>query len=121
MVRTALLQVQDAVPQDTLSALVRHVVAEETRSVEIRAMAVRCLEHVDQPLARSALSEIVVDGKTMFGKVKMSAKSPVVVEALRILARKWSSRPGIAEILASAAKSKDAAIRAAARVEGGEG
>ena len=121
MVRTALLQVQDAVPQDTLSALVRQVVAQETRSVEIRAMAVRCLEHVDQPLARSALSEIVVDGKTMFGKVKISAESLVVVEALRILARKWSGRPGIADILASAARSKDGAIRAAARVEGGEG
>ena len=121
MVRTALLQVQDAVPQDTLSALVRQVVAEKTRSVEIRAMAIRCLEHVDQPLARSALSEIVVDGKTIFGKTKISAKSPVVVEALRILARKWSGRPGIDGILASAARSKDSDIRAAVRLEAGEG
>ena len=121
MVRTALLQVHDGVPQDALSALVRHVVAEESRTPEIRIMAVRCLEHVDQPLARSTLQKIVLDGKTLFGKAKISAKSQVVVEALAILARKWSGRPGIDQILAVASKSKDPVIRKAAQVAEEEG
>ena len=84
-------------------------------------MAIRCLEHVDHPLARSALCEIVAGGKTIFGKARISAKSTVVLEAIRILALKWSGRSEVDEILELASRSKDLEIQRAARVEEGGG
>ena len=121
LVRTALLQIQDGVPQATLSTLVQRVVAEPARSVEIRTMAIRCLENVHQPLASSALREIVASGKTLFGKPRLSAKSAVVLEALRILAMNWSGRPNVDELLELARKSRNLDIRRAARAAPPEG
>ena len=80
-------------------------------------MAIRCLENVNQPLASSALREIVAGGKTIFGNPRISRKTTVVLEALRILANTWSGRPNVDEVLKLASKSKDADIRRAAQVE----
>ncbi len=119
VVRMALLQIQDGVPQATLPTLVHRVVAAVTRTDEIRTMAIRCLEHVDHPLARSALCGIVVGGKTLFGKARISEKNTAVLEALRILAATWSGQPEVDEILELASRSKDRSIRVAARVRAG--
>ena len=114
MVRMALLQIQDGVPQATLPTLVHRVVAAATCTDEIRTMAIRCLEHVDHPLARSALCEIVAGETTLCGKAKISDNSTVVLEALRILAATWPGHPQVDEILELASRSKDPGIRVAA-------
>jgi len=113
MVRMALLQIQDDVPEATVPTLAKRVITNEVRSDEIRTVAIRCLEHSTRPLARSVLLDLVTHGKTLFGKVKLAHTSPVVLEALRVLALKWANSLEAAEILEAAGKSKDPDVRLA--------
>jgi len=118
MVRMALIQIQEEVPAAAMLTLVNRVVKAETRSIEVRTMAIGCLRHTDHGLARAALLSVVEGGKTLFGKAKVTAKNPASLEALRILAGQWSGSPDVDEVLELASRSKDPDIRGAIGVGG---
>jgi hypothetical protein len=116
MVRMALLQLQDRVPEPTLPTLVNRVVSAEGRSAEIRSLALRCLATSKTTLARSTLLEVVLAGKTLLGKPKLAGKSQLLLSALRALATGWGGRDDVDQVLDAARASKDPEIRGAVRV-----
>ncbi len=73
----------------------------------------RCLAGTDQPLARMALLELVVAGKTLLGKPRLHPTSSVLLEAVRVLALRWSGREDVEEVLATAERSRDPDLRGA--------
>jgi hypothetical protein len=113
LVRMALLDLGSGVPAPVLPSLVNRVISDAERSSEIRAMAVGTLQGVRSPLALRALMELVSAGKTLFGKVKLSAKSPEVLVALRILASEWGGEQEVVELVHQAARAKDPDVRSA--------
>ncbi len=113
MVRMALLQIQERIPAAAVGTLVNKVIRSDKRSPEIRALAVRCLAGTDQPLARMALLELVVAGKTLLGKPRLHPTSSVLLEAVRVLALRWSGREDVEEVLATAERSRDPDLRGA--------
>ena len=68
---------------------------------------------VQSPLALNALMELATTGKTLFGRPKLAPSSPLVIAALRALARAWSTEKQVQEILEQASRSKDPQLRAA--------
>lgn len=119
MVRIALLEVQERVPDPVVPTLVNRVVRAEARAAEIRALGARVLGRVRSPLAVSALLDLVISGKTLFGRMRMAAPSPAVLAALRTLAEAWSDDAEAQEVIRMAERSKDPEVRSAVRAEGG--
>lgn len=114
MVRIALLELGEEVPEPVLPTLVNRVVAFELRTVEIRALGAKALRNTRSNLALSVLLEIAVPGKNIFGKAKLAPSSPLLLAALATLAHAWSDDPRVAPVLEVAARSKDPSIRWAA-------
>ncbi len=115
MVRLALLELRDRVPDSVLPTLAHRVVASGERSGEIRAMGARTLKGTESPLAMKVLLGMVSSGRTLFGRMKLAGGSPEVLAALNTLAHRWPEDPQVSDILRVAAHSKDPAIRGAVR------
>lgn len=110
MVRMALLQMADGVPEAVLPTLVNRVALATDRSQEIRTLAVRALAGTRATLARSALLELALSGRTLFGKPRLGS-GPEAVAALRVLASAWSTDPAVLPVLEEAVRSKESGIR----------
>lgn len=116
MVRMALLELQKGVPKPVLPTLIQRVVAAQSRSSELRALAVKVLDADRSPMVVSALLELVTRGRTIFGKPRLAAGSAEVLQALRVLALHWREHPEIEEIVQQAARSKNADLRGSVRL-----
>jgi hypothetical protein len=116
LVRMALLELQHGVPDPILPTLVKRVVASEERSAELRALAVKVLATNQSPLVVATLVALVTDGKSIFGKIRLSSSSAQVLQALRMLARHWASHPDVGAVIQQASRSKDSDIRGAVRI-----
>ncbi|MEJ2206237.1 MAG: hypothetical protein P8170_19270 [Gemmatimonadota bacterium] len=116
--RIALLTLQRDVPDSVLPTLVRRVVANDERSDEIRALGATIASRIRSPLALNALLELATAGRTFFGKPKVAPASPMVLAALRGLARTWPGEGSAVKLLGQAARSKDPRVRAAGEGEG---
>jgi hypothetical protein len=115
LVRMALVEVKDRVPETVVPMIVNRVVRAE-RSSELRALAAVALGGSRSPLAREALIEMASEGRSRFGRSSVSREG---IEAFRVLAETWSDHPGAQRLLDWARKSKDPALREA--VEHGTG
>jgi len=115
LVRMALVEVRERVPETVVPMIVKRVVRAE-RPSELRALAAVALGGSSSPLAREALIEMASEGRSLFGRV---TASPEVIQALGVLAATWPDHPDAAGVLAWAKKSKDPALRNA--VETGPG
>jgi hypothetical protein len=62
----------------------------------------------------SALLQLADGGRTFFGRLKLSPKTPVLIAVIRALAETWTNNPRAAHVLAAAARSSDPEIRHAA-------
>ncbi len=82
---------------------------------ELRRLAVVTLAPLRQRQALEALLQIVDGGKTLLGRAKLAAKSPVVLAALRALAGSWAADGRARPFLALAADSSDPDVRTAVR------
>lgn len=118
MVRMGLLQLGDSVPEAVLPTLINRVVLSTDRSREIRTLGVRALSGTRASLARSALLELALSGRSLFGKARLGA-GPETIAALRVLAAVWSGDPHVRPVLEDAARSRQAGIRRAVLEEAG--
>ena len=113
LVRMALLELHNDVPDPVLPTLVNRVVTSPERSSEIRALAVKVLAGNRSPLVLNTLIGLVSTGRSFFGKARLAPASLEMVQALRILAEGWPEKTEVREILQQAARSKDPYIRSA--------
>lgn len=118
LVRMALLELQDTIPETLVPVVVSRVVS-ASRPPELRALGVRTLEGSASTLALETLLDVCSGGKTLLGRRRLAPPSPEVVAAVGVLARSWSHDPRAQEVLELAGKSKDPEIRHAAEREGG--
>jgi len=122
VVRMALLELRQGVPDPVLPTLVNRVVKAEERSPDIRALAVKALAASRSTLAFKTLLDLVTAGKTLFGRTRLARPTPQTLHAFRGLAQNWADRDEVKRILRAAARSKDPAICDALFSEGeGEG
>ena len=85
-----------------------------SRPWELRLRAIRLLAQAPTPATRDWLVERVLTKRTLFRAARLTPKSPDMVAALEVLARKWRSFPQAAYALKLAAESGDPELAAAA-------
>ncbi|HVE80255.1 MAG TPA: hypothetical protein VNA89_15420, partial [Gemmatimonadaceae bacterium] len=79
----------------------------------MRALGVRAVATTRTRETREWLLRFVEAPKRLFGGAKLAAKSPEMLAALTALAVHWNADPSVAPVLALAARSDDAEVRAA--------
>jgi len=84
------------------------------RPVDLRLRAIRLLAQTPTPATRDWLFDKVLTKRTLFRGPRLTAKSPEMLAALEVLARKWRSYPQAAYALKLAEESGDPELAAAA-------
>jgi hypothetical protein len=113
--RLGLLASQEGFPP-ALAPLVAQIAANPRIAAEQRLYAVRALAASREPVALDTLLRLVDGGKTLLGRQKLAPQTPIVVAALRALARAWGTNPRAGSVLALARGSSDPELRQAAEV-----
>ena len=114
VVRVGVAAAQQECPPRVLPFLLE--VVQGTRMAEdMRLLAVQALGRSRERAALDALLALVDGGKTMFGRRRLLAKSPMLVAALRVLSATWRTEPDAARLLALAAGSPDEDVRGAVK------
>ena len=106
LVRMALLELQESLPETLLPVLVSRVIR-SGRDVELRALGVRALRRSRSNLALETLLELCSGGRSILGRMKLAATTAEVVSALQVLDEVWAENPRALELLHLARKSKD--------------
>jgi hypothetical protein len=75
---------------------------------------VRALGQSRERAALDALLRLVDGGKSVFGRPKLAAPTPIVVAAVRALVEAWSTDPKAGDMLTLARGSSDPQLRLAA-------
>ena len=84
---------------------------------ELRVLAARALGRSSDSRARDALLQLVDGGRTLLGRTKLAASSPICAAALRGLSEGWRTDHAAKRMLALAEASSDPELRQAAVVE----
>lgn len=114
LVRTALIASSKGLPADAVPVVIR-LVRNPRVAEDVRLQAIRVLGGAEgpPPAALELLLSLTDGGRTFFGRPKLPPKSPMLIAALSALAAGWGDEPRATAILARAAVSNDADIRAA--------
>lgn len=110
LLRTVLLELQQALPETLLPVLVSRVIR-SNHEEDLRAMGVKALRHSHSNLALETLLEVCCEGKSLLRKVKLAPPSPEVLAAVQTLAHTWAGDKRAAEVLSAVRKSKDPGFR----------
>lgn len=114
VVAAGLAAVDATCPRDLVDQVVGFILTPGTDE-GVQLLAIGVVGRLRQPQVRDALLRVADGGRTFFGKVRLPAKTPVVVAAIQMLAEVWSSDPLAAGLVAAAAASSDPELRKAAR------
>lgn len=114
IVQIGLVAAQESCPQEAEPVIAMQV-ANPKLPAEACLLATRLLRGASSPAALRALLRVASTGKTLFGRPKLTPKSPLMLSALSALAHSWSSDPWVSKVLARARKSKDPEVRGAAQ------
>jgi hypothetical protein len=114
IVRMALLELQTGVSEALVPVIANRILNSQAFPI-LRSLAVRALEEATAPLALETLTRICSPGKTLFVRPKLNPKSPELLAAIGVLARRWRGDAQADAIIALAEKSQDIQIVGAAR------
>ncbi|HYL22572.1 MAG TPA: hypothetical protein VEU74_12475 [Gemmatimonadales bacterium] len=99
-------------PDRAVPVLINHA-TDRSMSTDLRVLAIRALGHARAPAALATLLRLTSAGRTLFGREKLPPRSPELLVALAALASGWQDDARARAVLALAARSGDAEIRAA--------
>ena len=108
----ALMAIQTDCPISTVPLLLQHA-RNEALPPEYRVLAIRALGRSGAPEALLVLVDLTDGGRTLLGRAKLPPKSPELLAALQALAAGWGTDDRATAVLARAAQSGDADVRAA--------
>ncbi|HZH40127.1 MAG TPA: hypothetical protein VFD85_03915 [Gemmatimonadales bacterium] len=108
----ALMATQSDCPLSTVPLLLQHARNDSLPS-EDRVLAIRSLGRSGAPEALLVLVDLTDGGRTLLGRAKLPPKSPEFLAALQALAAGWGTDDRATAVLARAAQSRDADVRAA--------
>jgi hypothetical protein len=106
------MAIQTDCPPSTVPLLLRHA-RDESLASDDRVLAIRALGRSGAPEALLVLVDLTDGGRTLLGRAKLPAKSPLLLAALQALAAGWGTDDRATAVLARAAQSSDADVRAA--------
>lgn len=112
LVRLALIAALQGVPRSALPGIIA-LAADRQTAPDLRQQAIRLLGVTRAPDALEELVKLVDGGRTLLGKRKLLPRSRELVAAVAALATGWRTEPRALELLALAAVSNDADVRAA--------
>jgi hypothetical protein len=112
LVRLALIAAVQGVPRSALPGIIALATDRQT-APDLRQQAIRVLGVTRAPEAFEELVKLVDGGRTLLGKRKLLPRSRELVAAVTALASGWRTEPRALELLALAAVSNDADVRAA--------
>ncbi|HET7790139.1 MAG TPA: hypothetical protein VFK78_05010 [Gemmatimonadales bacterium] len=110
--QTALVAALQGCPPVLLPAVAQIAVKRDLAS-DLRVLAVRVLARTASPTALDVFLTLTDGGKTWLGRPKLPPRSPELLAALQALATAWGSDRRSTAVLARAAVSPDAEVRAA--------
>lgn len=96
---------------------VARLAALEGAEPHLRALALRVLGGSEDPLARDALLHAAAPRRTLLGRPRLAPRGPELLAALNALASRWRGDRRAAELLALAAASEHADVRAVVQQE----
>ncbi|HEX4633476.1 MAG TPA: hypothetical protein VH163_06585, partial [Gemmatimonadales bacterium] len=108
----ALMATQTDCPLSTVPLLLQHARNDSLPS-EDRVLAIRSLGRSGAPEALLVLVDLTDGGRTLLGRAKLPSKSAELLAALQALAAGWGTDDRATAVLARAAQSRDAEVRAA--------
>jgi len=109
----ALMATQIIDPPASTVPLLLQLARNESLPSEDRVLAIRALGRSGAPEALLVLVDLTDGGRTLLGRAKLPAKSPELIAALQALAAGWGTDDRATAVLARAAQSADADVRAA--------
>jgi hypothetical protein len=112
IVRLALMAAREDVPPEAVPRVIALGRNREASS-ELRILAIRVLGGARSEAALEALLAIADGGRSLFGRRRLPAKTPELIAAVGALASGWAGEVRAGEVLALAALSEDAELRAA--------
>jgi hypothetical protein len=115
--RLALIAALQGMPAGAVPRVVA-LAANRQTPLDLRIQSIRVLGVSQAPEALDLLLALTDGGRTIFGRRKLLPKSREFLAALTALATGWGREPRATEVLALAALSNDAQIRAATDPEG---
>jgi hypothetical protein len=115
IVRVGLAALQHECPRSVVP-LVTSLALNEKMIEELRVLAIRSLARSRDWVARDALLDLVDGGRTLLGRPKLAAPSPISVAAVRSLVEGWPKDSEAAPMIALALASPDPELRQAARL-----
>jgi len=115
MVRMALAELGESVPETIIPTIVNRVVKGE-HAADVRVQGIRALGRSRSTLALDTLVEMVSGGRSLLGRVRLADPTREVLAAVRALAQSWSEHPNAKPFLEQAAKSKEPEMKLAVRV-----
>ncbi|HWZ27041.1 MAG TPA: hypothetical protein VNX15_00670 [Gemmatimonadales bacterium] len=108
----ALMAAQTACPPSAVPLLLARA-RDEALPGEYRVLAIKALGRSRAPEALLVLVDLTDGGRTLLGRAKLRPKSPEFLAALAALAAGWGTDDRATSVLARAAQSADADVRAA--------
>jgi len=117
--RIALIAALQGVPPMALARIIG-IATSRQGTPDLRLLAIRVLGVARTPEAFEELVKLVDGGRTLLGKRKLLPRSRELVAAVAALATGWRAHPRTLELLALAAVSGDADVRAATDPEAAE-
>jgi len=76
-----------------------------------RRLAVNSLARIRRDDVLDALLQLSIAGRSLFGRVRLPSKTPVLVAVVRALAQTWPRHPRASGVLAAARRSSDPELR----------
>ena len=119
VVRLAMIAALQAVPPAAVPRIIG-LAGDRQGPSDTRLQAIRLLGVARAPEAFQQLVTLVDGGRTLLGKRKLLPRSRELVAAVTALAMGWRTEPRALELLALAAISNDAEVRAATDPEGAQ-
>ena len=108
----ALVAAQSACPPSAVPLLLQRA-RDDSLPSDVRVLAIKALGRTRAPEALLVLVDLTDGGRTLLGRAKLPAKSPELLAALQALAAGWGLDDRATAVLARAAQSEDADVRAA--------
>ena len=115
MLRLGLGAAVESCPPRVVPVILRRLTDPEL-GIEVRVLAIRVLAASKARAAMDYLLQLAVKKRRFWGQ-RIESKSPEVIAALAGLATHWSGEPKVKSVMALAARSGDAEIRAAISTE----
>jgi hypothetical protein len=113
VVRLGLAAMPHECPDDVIDRMIDWAV-DTKADQDLRQLAITTLGRFRDQSALNALLHLADGGRTLFGRPRLPAKTPVLIAALRALTETWHDNALAARVRAVAARSSDPEIRRAA-------